>query len=484
MSESVDIRPQPGPQTMFMSSLADIAGYGGGAGGGKSFALLLEPLRHIRNPKFSAVIFRRESPQITNEGALWDKSYEIYPYAQGKPRIGDLKWIFPSRASVRFTHLEHEDDKLKWQGSEVPLFCFDELTHFSSGQFFYIAFSRGRTMSGVTPYIRCAFNPDALSWVKVFFGPWVDKASPIKADSGEVLWLFRREEQLCWYHSAEEAVAANRDIIDVALEAAPDLDPRKLIKSVTFVAATVYDNKKLLEKNPEYLGGLLALPYVERMQLLYGDWDVVASAGKVFNRAWFEIIEPTDVPKGSDNADDRAFDVRFWDFAASVQKQKGDDPDWTVGTRMRRHRGTYYVLDVVRGQWTPGVLDSIVKNTAIQDGPTVVVRWEEEGGASGKKASQHDAENLSDVIDNARGVRPQGDKVARAKPLAAAAEPRESIPSKVKIVRADWNEGWLTELHHFPDAAHDDQVDSASSAFLYLKRFAADVTVGQDLWSA
>ena len=50
------IKPQPGPQEMFLSCPADIAIYGGASGGGKSFALLMEPLRHVAAPGFSAVI--------------------------------------------------------------------------------------------------------------------------------------------------------------------------------------------------------------------------------------------------------------------------------------------------------------------------------------------------------------------------------------------------------------------------------------------
>ena len=70
--EPLIIRPQPGPQEAFFSTPADICLYGGSAGGGKSWSLLAEPLRHIHNPKFSAVIFRRYADEITMEGGLWD----------------------------------------------------------------------------------------------------------------------------------------------------------------------------------------------------------------------------------------------------------------------------------------------------------------------------------------------------------------------------------------------------------------------------
>ena len=57
-----DIRPQAGPQEAFLASSADIAIFGGAAGCGKTFALLMEPLRHIHVPGFGAVVFRRSMP--------------------------------------------------------------------------------------------------------------------------------------------------------------------------------------------------------------------------------------------------------------------------------------------------------------------------------------------------------------------------------------------------------------------------------------
>nr|WP_272950863.1 terminase family protein [Sinorhizobium medicae] len=37
---------------------------------------------------------------------------------------------------------------MNWQGSQIPLICFDELTHFSAKQFRYVV-SLNRSMSGV-----------------------------------------------------------------------------------------------------------------------------------------------------------------------------------------------------------------------------------------------------------------------------------------------------------------------------------------------
>ncbi|HEX7001093.1 MAG TPA: terminase family protein, partial [Trueperaceae bacterium] len=146
MADAITIRPQPGPQEAFLASSADIVVYGGAAGGGKSYALLLEPLRHITTvPGFGAVIFRRTSVQVRNEGGLWDESEAIYGPAGLKPRESVLEWEHtPTGNTVKFAHLEHEKNVLDWQGAQIALIGFDELTHFEAKQFWYML-SRNRS---------------------------------------------------------------------------------------------------------------------------------------------------------------------------------------------------------------------------------------------------------------------------------------------------------------------------------------------------
>ena len=155
----ISLKPQPGPQEKFLGSQADFAIYGGQAGGGKTWSLLMEPLRHRHVQDFGAVVFRRTMPQITNEGGLWDESQKLYPGAGGIPRQSPkMDWRFGGTShrptsKITFSQMQYENNCYDWQGSQIPLLLFDEITHFTEKQIFYML-SRNRSTCGVRPYAR------------------------------------------------------------------------------------------------------------------------------------------------------------------------------------------------------------------------------------------------------------------------------------------------------------------------------------------
>jgi len=63
------LAPQVGTQEDFINTDADIVFYGGAAGSGKSYALLLDPLQHIHDPDYNAIMFRQNNTQL--DGSLW-----------------------------------------------------------------------------------------------------------------------------------------------------------------------------------------------------------------------------------------------------------------------------------------------------------------------------------------------------------------------------------------------------------------------------
>jgi predicted phage terminase large subunit-like protein len=441
------LRPQPGPQTQFAETRANIAIYGGAAGGGKSYALLLEPTRHAENPRFGCVIFRRVTTQVRNEGGLWDESYAMYKPMDWHPHEGMLEWKAPSGMRVKFAHLQHEKTKFDWQGSQIPLIGFDELTHFTETQFVYMM-SRNRSTSGVQGYIRATCNPDVDSWVRKWIDwyikgddyPEAERGYPIPERSGKIRWFVRQGDEMIWGNTREGLVEQYGE------ETMP--------KSFTFIPSKLSDNVILMNLDPNYKASLLAMPRVERERLLGGNWNVRASSGDYFKRSDFEVIDvlPGDVVQT----------VRYWDRASTKPNDENKDPDWTRGIKMSKHKdGTFVVQHMASIRDNPAAVKKLLKSTASQDSRSVIIYLEQEPGSSGESEVQDLIQLLSGYATYAD--RPTGDKITRAHPVSAYSE-----SGKIKVMRGAWNADFFTELENFPppkNKGHDDQVDTLSGAF-------------------
>lgn len=454
MSTKIILAPQKGPQEMFLATSADICIYGGAAGGGKTFGLLLEALRHKDNKNFNAVIFRRDYTQVTSPGGLWDSSVKIYSYIKGSCplKTPKLHWIFPSGASVNFAHLKTDEDCLSWQGSQIAMIGFDELTHFSKYQFFYML-SRNRTDSGVIPYVRATCNPDADSWVAEFIKWWIDQETgyPIPERSGKVRWMVRLNEVIYWFDTKQEAINA-------AIENGTDEEKAVIMaKSVTFIASTLQDNKILMKNDPGYMANLLALALVERERLLNGNWKIKASAGKYFLRTQVRLIDKL--------PEDIVMWCRAWDLAATDEDEDGD-ADYTSGVLMGlRKAGTVVVADVVNQRIKAGEVEKLVYNTSLIDrakyGFMYVVRVPQDPGQAGKVLAGQYVKLLTGF--NIKTLPVSGSKELRATPFAAQWQ-----NGNVEVLLAGWNEMYFSQLESFPESKHDDMVDASSDSFSEL----------------
>jgi predicted phage terminase large subunit-like protein len=436
----VIIGPQPGPQTLCLASGADIAIYGGAAGAGKTYVELLEAVRHVHNPAFGAVIFRRTTPQITNEGGLWDESLKLFPLLGATPNGGDLYWRFQSGATVSFAHLEHDKTVLNWQGSQIPLIEFDELCHFTQKQFWYML-SRNRSMCGVRPYMRATCNPDADSWVAELIAWWInpDTGYPIPERAGVIRWFVRVGDKIVWADRPQD-LAEYVNPVD-----GKPIPP----KSLTFIPGKLSDNLALMAADPGYLANLMALPLVERERLLGGNWRIRAAAGLLFRRGWCQVVDA--VPAGTQF-------VRGWDLAATP-KTETNDPDWTVGTKIGRMKdGRFIVAHSTRLRGTPMDVERLLLNTAGQDGTAVRIALPQDPAQAGKFQAQHLVNML--VGFDARCALASGEKITRFGAFSAQAE-----AGNVVVLRGPWNEDWFGALEGFPDATHDDDADSTSEAF-------------------
>ena len=336
MAEHKTISPQDGPQYAFLSTNADVAIYGGGAGGGKSWALLADAARYHYDDKYGecgAVIFRRTTPQIKNEGGLWDESLEFYAPWKPKSNQVDLSHTFANGFKISFSHLQYEKDKLNWQGAQIAVMGFDELTHFTETQFNYMM-SRNRSKCPVRPYIRATCNPDSNSWLVVgkegwgsgLISWWVDDAGyPIKERSGVLRWSIRVNGERLW-----------ADTKDELLERFPEIPP----KSFTFIPSKLQDNKILMDKDPDYLANLYAQDEVDQAALLHGNWRAVRE-GLVFKDEHFGSYEGDKPILWMDRV------VLVADTASTADK----DADFTVFQAWGLRGKNAYLLDQVRGQW-------------------------------------------------------------------------------------------------------------------------------------
>lgn len=282
------IRPQDGYQMKFLSTKADIAIGGGAAGVGKTYTLLLEPLRHKDVPGFGTVVFRRTSPQIKAEGGLWDTSTSIYSSIQGaEPRESSYEWFFGDKSKLKFSHLEYEKNKFDWQGSQIPCIEFDELTHFTKGMFFYML-TRNRSVCGVKPYVRATCNPDPDSWVYELIQWWIDPETgyPIPERNGVLRYLVVDGENYIWGDSKAEVIEKAAHVFD-GIREKTDIDFDHFVKSVTFISGDIYENKELLSIDPAYLGNLLSQDKDIQAALLKGNWKTVVSDQDIYDYTAF-----------------------------------------------------------------------------------------------------------------------------------------------------------------------------------------------------
>lgn len=239
--------PQP-KQKLFMSRGENEALYGGAAGGGKSDCAIAEALRQVHIPHYRGLILRKTYPQLSE---LIDRSREIYQKAFPKAKYNETKhcWTFPSGAKIYFGAMQYTKDRTNYQGKRYDFIDFDELTQFTWDEYSYLM-SRNRPGGPDTRcYMRAQANPGGIGhgWVKERF---ITAAPPMTT-----IW----------------------DEVEIAM---PDGKTELRRRSRIFVPSSVFDNRILMQNDPEYITRLASLPEKERNALLYGDWD--SFAGQVF----------------------------------------------------------------------------------------------------------------------------------------------------------------------------------------------------------
>jgi len=331
--ENVIFRPNDGPQTDFLAASETDVLYGGAAGGGKSYAMLVDPLRFAHRAAHRALILRRSMPELRE---LIDKSRELYPKAFPGCKYKEVEklWNFPSGAKIEFGFLERDADVYRYQGQAYSWIGFDEITHQATEFSWNYLASRLRTTDPeIIPYMRCTANPGGVG------AHWVKKRYITPSPPNE---SFKGEDGLT----------------------------RK------FIPARLDDNP-YLARDGRYEQMLKALPPTQRRQLLEGDWEVAEGAAFTEFDRNIHIIDPFEIPIHWDRI--KGIDYGYASESACVWGAI-DRNDNTLIIYRELYRKGLLATDLAQlitemelndPMSVPGVLDTACWNRTGQTGPTV-----------------------------------------------------------------------------------------------------------------
>ena len=248
----------PNPkQRAFFEARALHIGYGGARGGGKSWSGRRKGVMLcMRYDGLSVILLRRTMPELRGNHIV-PLMKELYGYA--RYNADQRAFLFPNGSRFMMGYCDNEGDLLQYQGQEFDCIIFEEATQFPEDWIKFICTSLRTTRKDFSPRVYYTMNPGGVG------------------------------------HEYIKRIFIDRDYRDGEN---PD--------DYVFIQATVYDNKVLMDANPQYIDMLKALPEHKRRAHLDGDWDVYE--GQVFeefrnlpehyeDREWTHVIEPFDPPK-------------------------------------------------------------------------------------------------------------------------------------------------------------------------------------------
>ena len=268
---NVVFAPNKGPQTEFLAASEREVLYGGSAGGGKSFAMLADPLRYMGHPQFSGLLLRHTTEELRE---LIFKSQELYPkvWKGIKWYERKMQWVAPSGARLWMSYLDRDEDVMRYQGLAFSWIGFDELTQWSTPFAWNYMRSRLRSTAADLPiFMRATTNPGGVGhhWVKKMF---IDQAPYGKAFDATDIETGETLKYPAGHSKAGKSLFKRR-----------------------FIPARLSDNPYLSESG-DYEAMLLSLPEHQRKQLLEGDWDIKEGAAfSEFDRK-IHVVKPFPIP--------------------------------------------------------------------------------------------------------------------------------------------------------------------------------------------
>ncbi len=423
------ITPEGNPfQLAFLACAADLVIAGGGAGCGKSYAILLDPLRWIHVPGFKALVLRRQEVDLDKPDSPWVKSFGLYPKFGGKVREKERVWTFPSGAQIYFGFIasRREEYERQYQGVGFDALYLDELTHFTRSQFRFLLGRNRRTCTGgPRPYVRATCNPDRDSWVRELVDWWLGPdpggrpgSYPLAERCGRggaglevpgtprARYYIGRGGEWVWADSREEL-----------LRRFPRAKPEH-VKSVQMIPGKLSDNR---HQGDEYEANLLSMEEHLVEAWLHLNWDAGAPTGKAFRWEWFKHAQ--EAPPGTRWC-------RPWDLASTPEAEAEAHHSYSAGPKVGLGPdGRLYIADLRVGRWDAGDVELQLQYAAgalpdpegrPADGPEVLIWICQERGSAGKREVAHFQRLLPGY--RVEGAPETGKKGVRLRPLAAMAK--------------------------------------------------------------
>jgi len=412
-AQYVPVMPTPKQWLFLMQDRLEVF-FGGAAGPGKSWGLLMAALQYVEHPGYHALLLRPSLTEFEQQGGLIELGHMWLGRTDAHWHGGKRQWQFPSGATVRFGYLRNEADLSHYPGGGVSFLGFDELTLFTERLYlgmFRLLRQAVDKLEGVPLRVRSASNPGNVGhgWVK------------------------------------------GRFIEDETKE--PD---------ALYVKATIADNPYL--DYDTYVNQVLVHMHpVDRERLIRGDWDVMEEGGK-FKRHDFELVDASPLPRP------QAL-VRYWDLAGTEPSPSSPDPDFTVGVLYSLDEDDRFTIrDVNMFRLNDDEVEEEVKNQAALDADmyggagAVPIYIEQDPGQAGKaQLTNYVRRVLRGYVVRAGSTRMRGRheaKAVRAAPAAAAVGNH-----LVRLVRGRNHRDFLSQCAMFPqEGIHDDCVDAFSGA--------------------
>ena len=260
VKENIVFEPNKGPQTNFLAASEREVFYGGARGGGKSYAMLVDPLRYCDKQHHRALLLRRSMPELRD---MINHSQRLYSraYPGTKWREQEKEWRFPSGARIEFGYAENLTDVLRYQGQSYTWIGVDELPQYPTPEIYNFLRSSLRSVDPEIPvFMRATGNPGNIGsgWVKDMF---IDPSEPGKP-------------------------------FDVIVDTM--VGEKKITRR--FIPAKLYDNPYLTQTD-DYLIMLSSLPEVQRKQFLEGDWNAFENSAFPEFDPLKHVTEPFEIPR-------------------------------------------------------------------------------------------------------------------------------------------------------------------------------------------